>query len=204
VVDDDSDVREGLKALLATVGLRTLAFGSTAEFLRSKPAHEVGCLILDVRLPGRGGLDFQAELAAAKVNIPIIFLTGYADIPMSVQAMKGGAVEFLTKPFREQDILDAVRVALDRDRTGWEQETKIRETRLRFNALSPREQDVMKLVTAGLMNKQVAAQLDLSEVTVKFHRHKVMQKLGAKSFADLVRIADSLGIARGRPPVSES
>jgi FixJ family two-component response regulator len=196
VVDDDSDVREGLKALFATVGLRTSAFGSTAEFLRSRPAHEVSCLILDVRLPGLGGLDFQAELAAAKVNIPIIFITGHADIPMTVQAMRSGAVEFLTKPFREQDILDAVRVALDRARARWEQEIKIRETRIRFEALSLREQEVMTLVTAGLMNKQVAAQINISEITVKFHRRNVMKKLGAKSFTDLVRIADSLGINR--------
>jgi FixJ family two-component response regulator len=196
VVDDDSDVREGLKALLATVGLRTSAFGSTAEFLRSRPAHEMSCLILDVRLPGLGGLDFQAELAAAKVNIPIIFITGHADVPMTVQAMRSGAVEFLTKPFREQDILDAVRVALDRARARWEQDTKLREIRVRFEALSPREQEVMTVLATGLRNKQVAAQLNLSEVTVKAYRHNVMKKLGAKSFVDLVRIADSLGIAR--------
>jgi RNA polymerase sigma factor (sigma-70 family) len=199
VVDDEADVRDGLRDLLASVGLRSAAFGSTAEFLQNKPPEEVSCLILDVRLPGRGGLDFQAELAAAEIRIPIIFITGHGDIPMTVRALKAGAIEFLTKPFRDQDILDAVRVALDRDRARRESDRKTRDLRLRFEALSPREQEIMALVTAGLMNKQIAAELGLSEVTVKLHRHNLMKKLGARSLAELVRMADSLGISRVRP-----
>jgi RNA polymerase sigma factor (sigma-70 family) len=199
VVDDEADVRDGLRDLLASVGLRSAVFGSTAEFLQNKPPEEVSCLILDVRLPGRGGLDFQAELAAAEIRIPIIFITGHGDIPMTVKALKAGAVEFLTKPFRDQDILDAVRVALDRDRARRESDRKTRDLRLRFEALTPREQEIMTLVTAGLMNKQIAAELGLSEVTVKLHRHNLMKKLGARSLTELVRMADSLGISRVRP-----
>jgi RNA polymerase sigma factor (sigma-70 family) len=199
IVDDDADVREGIQALLASVGLRSIAFASTAQFLQSQPASEVRCLILDVRLPGLGGLDFQAELAAAHISIPIIFITGYGDIPMTVKAMKAGAVEFLTKPFRDQDLLDAVRVALERDRARWEHDKQTRNLHVQFEALSPREQEVMRLVTSGLMNKQVAAEIGVSEVTVKVHRHNVMKKLGARSLADLVRIADALGIPRGKP-----
>ena len=198
VVDDEADVREGLRDLLASVGLRSAAFGSTAEFLQSKPPNEVSCLILDVRLPGLGGLDFQAELAAANVSIPIIFITGHGDIPMTVRALKAGAIEFLTKPFRDQDILDAVRIALDRDRARRESDREARDLRRRCEALSPREQEIMALVTAGLMNKQVAAEMGLSEVTVKVHRHNIMKRLGARSLADLVRMADALGISRGR------
>jgi RNA polymerase sigma factor (sigma-70 family) len=197
VVDDEADVREGLRDLLASVGLRSAVFSSTAELLRSKPFDEVSCLILDVRLPGLGGLDFQAELTAAKIDIPIIFITGHGDIPMTVRALKAGAIEFLTKPFRDQDILDAVRIALDRDRARRESNGKTRDLRLRFETLSPREREIIKLVTAGLMNKQVAAEMGLSEVTVKVHRHNVMKKLGARSLADLVRMADALGISRG-------
>jgi RNA polymerase sigma factor (sigma-70 family) len=198
VVDDDADVRGGVADLLASVGLKSATFGSTAEFLQSKPGNEVSCLILDVRLPGRGGLDFQAELATAKISIPIIFITGHGDIPMTVRALKAGAVEFLTKPFRDQDLLDAVRIALDRDRARRESDRKSRDLRLHFEALSPREQQIMALVTAGLMNKQVAAELGLSEVTVKVHRHNIMKKLGARSLADLVRMADALGMSRAR------
>jgi RNA polymerase sigma factor (sigma-70 family) len=198
VVDDDDDVRGGLRDLLASVGLSSAAFGSTAEFLRSKPPNEVSCLILDVRLPGLGGLDFQAELAAAKISIPIIFITGHGDIPMTARAFKAGAVEFLTKPIRDQDLLDAVRIALDRDRARRENDRKTRDLRLHFEALSPREKEVMALVTAGLMNKQVAAEVGVSEVTVKVHRHNIMKKLSARSLADLVRMADALGISRGR------
>jgi FixJ family two-component response regulator len=198
VVDDEADVREGLRDLLASVGLRSAVFSSTAEFLRSKPFDEVRCLILDVRLPGLGGLDFQAELAAAKIDIPIIFITGHGDIPMTVRALKAGAIEFLTKPFRDQDILDAVRIALDRDRARRESNRKTRDLRLRFETLSPREQEITGLVTTGLMNKQVAAEMGVSEVTVKVHRHNVMAKLGARSLADLVRMADALGISRKR------
>jgi len=151
---------------------------------------------LDVRLPGLSGLDFQAELAKVNVNIPIIFITGFGDIPMSVKAMKAGAVEFLTKPIREQDLLDAVRAALDRDRMRRRSEEKIQDLRTRFDALSAREQEVMSLVASGLMNKQVAAEIGIVEVTVKVHRHNIMKKLGAKSLADLVRMADALGLPR--------
>jgi len=196
VVDDDADVREGLQALLASVGLRSMTFASTAQFLQRGAPTEVGCLILDVRLPGLGGLDFQAQLAAAKISIPIIFITGHGDIPMTVKAMKAGAIEFLTKPFRDQDILDAVRIALDKDRARWEKDLRTRDLRVKFEALSAREQEIMALVTVGLMNKQVAAEIGLSEVTVKVHRHNIMKKLGAKSLAELVRISDSLDIPR--------
>jgi FixJ family two-component response regulator len=196
VIDDDPDVREGLRALLQSVNLESRAYTSAPEFFRSKLPDQVSCLILDVRLPGLGGLDFQAELAKVNVNIPIIFITGYGDIPMSVKAMKAGAVEFLTKPVREQDLLDAVREALERDRKRRKSDEEIHDLRNRYNALSPREQEVMSLVAAGLMNKQVAAEIGIVEVTVKVHRHNIMKKLGAKSLADLVRMADALGIPR--------
>jgi FixJ family two-component response regulator len=194
VIDDDPDVREGLKALFQSVNLDMRAYKSAPEFFRSKLPDQVSCLILDVRLPGLSGLDFQAELAKVNVNIPIIFITGYGDIPMSVKAMKAGAVEFLTKPIREQDLLDAVRAAHDRDRARRKSEEKIQDLRARFDALSPREQEVMSLVASGLMNKQVAAEIGIVEVTVKVHRHNIMKKLGAKSLADLVRMADALGL----------
>ena len=170
------------------------AYGSTAEFLAAKRPNEVSCLILDVRLPGLSGLDFQTELARTKTSIPIIFITGHGDIPMSVKAMKSGAVEFLAKPIREQDLLDAVRVALDRDRAWREESAKARDLRERYNALSAREQQVMALVCSGKMNKQTAAELGISEITVKVHRHNVLKKLGAKSLPDLVRMADVLEI----------
>jgi FixJ family two-component response regulator len=197
VIDDDPDVREGLKALFQSVNLESRAYRSAPEFFRSKLPDQVSCLILDVRLPGLSGLDFQAELAKVNVNIPIIFITGYGDIPMSVKAMKAGAVEFLTKPIREQDLLDAVRAALDRDRTRRKSEGKMQDLRTRFRALSLREQEVMSLVASGLMNKQVAAEIGIVEVTVKVHRHNIMKKLGARSLADLVRMADALGIPHG-------
>jgi FixJ family two-component response regulator len=197
VVDDDADVREGLRALLQSVGLKVVALGSTVEFLAYKRSEEPSCIILDVRLPGLSGLDFQTELSKAQIDIPIIFITGHGDIPMSVKAMKAGAVEFLTKPFREQDILDAVRVALERDRAGRQLQVQTQSLRSRYDALSDREQQVMRLVCAGLMNKQVAAEIGVSEVTVKVHRHNVMRKLEARSLADLVRMADALRIPRG-------
>ena len=198
IVDDDLDVREGLRSLLQSIGLRAQAYGSTAEFLTAKRPDEVSCLILDVRLPGLSGLDFQAELARMQTVIPIIFITGHGDIPMTVKAMKGGAVEFLSKPVREQDLLDAVRIALDRDLARREADVKIRDLRERYNSLSTREQQVMVLVCAGLMNKQVAAELGISEITVKVHRHNVIKKLGAKSLPDLVRMAGLLEISRAR------
>jgi len=194
VIDDDPDVREGLDALFQSMGLKSQAFRSATDFFQSKLPDQVSCLIVDVRLPGLSGLDFQDELAKTRIDIPIIFITGHGDIPMSVKAIKAGAVEFLTKPLREQDLLDAVRVALDRDRTRRQQEAKTHDLRVRFEGLSAREQKIMSLVCAGLMNKQTAAEIGVSEVTVKVHRHNVMKKLGAKSLAELVRMADSLGI----------
>ena len=196
VIDDEADVREGLQALLGSVGLRSMAFASAAEFLRRGPPTEVGCVILDVRLPGLGGLDFQAHLVSAKIGTPIIFITGYGDIPMTVKAMKAGALEFLIKPLREQDLLDAVRNALDKDLARWENDRKTHDLRVKFQTLSGREQQIMALVTAGLMNKQIAAEVGLSEVTVKVHRNNIMRKLSAKSLADLVRIFDFLGVSR--------
>jgi FixJ family two-component response regulator len=194
VVDDDQDVRDGLKALFESVGLQSQTFRSTADFLQSKRPDEVSCLILDVRLPGLSGLDFQTELAEANIVTPIIFITGHADIPMSVKAMKAGAVEFLTKPVREQDLLDAVRVALDRDGGRRNENEKLRDLRARHESLSPRESEILTLVCSGLMNKQVAAQMGVSEVTVKVHRHNLMKKLGARSLAELVRMADRLRV----------
>ena len=194
VVDDDADVRDGLKALLS-VGLRCEVFGSAAQFLTRSGAEVVSCLVLDVRLPGLSGLDVQAQLAEAQISIPVIFITGHGDIPMTVKAMKAGAVEFLTKPVREQDLLDAVGAALQRDRLRRDREDEMRDLRRRFKALSAREQEIVALVTAGLLNKQIAAKLGVSEVTVKVHRHNAMQKLGARSVADLVRMADALGLS---------
>jgi FixJ family two-component response regulator len=196
IVDDDFDVREGLRSLFQSVGLRSEAFESTTDFLTAQFADETSCLILDVRLPGLSGLDFQTELSKAKISIPIVFITGHGDIPMSVKAMKGGAVEFLSKPVREQDLLDAVQVALDRSQATRTSGKKLSELRQRYDALSSREQQVMGLVCAGLMNKQAAAEIGISEITVKVHRHNVMKKLGAKTLPDLVRMADMLEISR--------
>ena len=200
VVDDDADVRDGLKALFESVGLRCELFSSATQFLTRKSPEVVSCLVLDVRLPGLSGLDVQAQLAEAQISIPVVFITGHGDIPMTVKAMKAGAVEFLTKPVREQDLLDAVRAALQRDRIRRDREHEICDLRTRFDALSAREREVVARVVAGLMNKQIAAELGVSEVTVKVHRHNAMQKLGARSVADLVRIADSLGISRKKLP----
>jgi FixJ family two-component response regulator len=194
IVDDDADVREGLQSLLQSVGLKSRAFSSTTALLKDKLADQANCLILDVRLPGMSGLDFQAEVAKEQINVPIIFISGHADVPMSVKAMKAGAVEFLTKPVREQDLLDAVRVALDRDRARRQHEQSMQVLRERYDSLSDREREVMILVVAGLMNKQAAAEIGISEVTLKVHRHNIMKKLHARSLADLVRMADSLGI----------
>ena len=199
VVDDDESLREALKSLLRSVGLRVEAYGSGADFLKTKLPDAAACLVLDVRLPGVSGLDFQSELAKADIHIPIIFITGHGDIPMTVRAMKAGAVEFLTKPFRDQDLLDAVQIALERDRARRTQDKTVREVRDHFEALTPREQEVIGFVTAGLMNKQIAAELGVSEITVKVHRGNVMKKMGARSLADLVRMADTLGIRRAKP-----
>jgi FixJ family two-component response regulator len=196
IIDDDASVRVALSSLIRSVGLRVEVFASASEFLAAKRTDDPSCLILDVRLPGMSGLHFQAELAKANIVIPIIFITGHGDIPMSVKAMKAGAVEFLTKPFRDQDLLDAIKVALERARSWIESEKAVSELRANFESLSPREKEVMARVSGGLLNKQIAAELGVSEVTVKVHRGNVMQKMGAKSLADLVRMADTLAIRR--------
>src|SRR5262245_33148928 len=192
-------MREALRSLLRSVSLRVETFGSAADLLRSKLPDVASCLVLDVRLPGLSGLDFQAELAKANINIPIIFMTGHGDIPMSVQAMKAGAVDFLTKPFRDQDMLDAVAAALERDRNRRKNEQQLSDLRAHFEALTEREREVMGLVTAGLMNKQIAGELGLSEITVKIHRGHVMRKMAARSLADLVRMAEVLGVRQAKP-----
>jgi FixJ family two-component response regulator len=194
VVDDDASMREALQRLLRSVGLQVTAFASAREFLDHRGADVPGCLVLDVRLPGLSGLDLQHELAAAPIDLPIIFITGYGDIPMTVQAMKAGAVEFLIKPFRDQDLLDAIQQALERDRVARAQRTEMAELRERFDALTPRERDVFGLVVTGLQNKQVAAALGTSAITIKRHRAQVMHKMRVTSLAELVRIADHLGL----------
>jgi FixJ family two-component response regulator len=194
VIDDDQSVREALKTLLRTVGLRVETFASAQEFLESHRSDGPGCLVLDVRLPGLSGLDLQREMADANINTPIVFITGYGDIPMTVHAMKAGAVEFLTKPFRDQDLLDAIQQALDRDRIARNERAETEDLRIRFDSLTPREREVLGLVVTGLLNKQIAAQLGTSEITIKQHRHQVMQKMQADSLADLVRMAEKLGI----------
>jgi FixJ family two-component response regulator len=194
VVDDDSDIRDGLTLLLESVGITCIAFSSTREFLESEQIGKANCLILDVRLPGAGGLDLQQELTTAQIKTPIIFITAHGDIPMSVRAIKAGAIEFLTKPFREQELLDAVRTALERDRLQRIQDHDLRDLQARFQTLTERERKVMTFVIAGLLNKQTAAQIGVSEVTVKVHRHRLMNKLGAKSLPDLVRMAEILRV----------
>jgi FixJ family two-component response regulator len=194
VVDDDEPMRRSLENLIRSVGLRVEAFASGQEFLRGKRPDLPGCLVLDVRLPGLSGLDLQKRMAAADIEIPIIFITGHGDIPMTVQAMKAGAVEFLTKPFRDQDLLDAIQQALERDCQAREQRAKVEELRSRYRSLTPREREVIALVVAGLLNKQIAGELGTSEAAVKVHRQHVMEKMGADSLADLVRLADRLGI----------
>lgn len=197
VIDDDPAVREALDGLFRSVGLRVVVFKAVADFLNSVAPDGPCCLVLDVRLPGRSGLDLQEELTARGIPLPIIFITGHGDIPMSVRAMKAGAIEFLPKPFRDQDLLDAIRIALDRDSKRRLAEEDSHGLRSRFDQLSPREQQIMGLVAAGLMNKQIAHEVGLSEVTVKVHRGQVMKKMAAHSLADLVRMADRLGQLRG-------
>jgi FixJ family two-component response regulator len=194
VIDDDAAVRGSLLSLLRSVGLQVTTFSSAAEFLSSHKPDVPSCLVLDVRLPGVGGIEFQAELAKANIHIPIIFITGYGDIPMTVRAMKAGAVEFLTKPFRDQDLLDAVRTGLDRDSARREREQALSGVVSAYETLSTREKEVFPLVTSGLMNKQIAAKLGVSEITVKVHRRTITRKMGARSRAALVRMADLLGI----------
>jgi FixJ family two-component response regulator len=194
VVDDDSSVREAIKSLIRLVGLRVETFGTAQEFLQSKRPDLPGCVVLDVELPGLSGLDLQRELAAHGIKLPIIFITGYGDIPMSVRAMKAGALEFLTKPFRDQDLLDAIRQALERDCTARKHSKEIAELRVRLDALTSREREVMSLVVAGLLNKQIGFELEISEITVKIHRGRVMNKMGAQSLAELVRMTERLEI----------
>ena len=194
VVDDDPEVRDALDSLFRSVGLEPRLFGSTAEFLQHKLPEAPCCVVLDVRLPGVGGLDFQAQLIKANIHVPIVMVTGHGDIPMSVRAMKAGAVDFLTKPFRQQDMLDAVARAIERDRQRRDSEKSLAELRGRFESLTPREREIMTLVTAGLMNKQVATEVGLSEITVKIHRGHLMRKMGVRSLADLVRAAEALGL----------
>jgi len=200
VLDDDAYVRESLDNLLQSVGLKVMTFASVKEFLGTMRPDTSSCLVLDVRLPGLSGLDIQAELIKLNINIPIIFITGHGDIPMTVRAMKAGAMEFLTKPIREQDLLDAVQLALERDRAQRHAAKGIAEMRVRFESLTLRERDVVALVTLGKMNKQVAAEIGIIEIAVKVHRHNAMKKLGAKSVAELVRMADTLGIRRASDP----
>jgi FixJ family two-component response regulator len=194
IVDDDASLRESLKNLIRSVGLRVEPFASAQEFLRSKRPDVPGCLVLDVRLQGLSGLDLQKRMADSDIEMPIIFISGHGDIPMTVQAMKAGAVEFLTKPFRDQDLLDAVQHALERDRAAREQREEIQKLRRRFESLTQREREVMGLVVTGLLNKQIAGELGTSETTVKIHRHQVMEKMAANSLAELVRMSDRLGI----------
>jgi FixJ family two-component response regulator len=199
VVDDDQSMREALEGLFRSVGLGVKVFGSTWELMRSTLPNVPSCLVLDVRLPGVSGLDFQADLTAAGIHIPIIFMTGHGDIPMSVQAMKAGAVDFLTKPFRHQEMIHAVNRALATDRKRRADHETVSEWRLLYESLTTRERQVIALVSAGLRNKQIAADLGISEITAKVHRLHIMRKMRARSLADLVRIADVLGIHRDKP-----
>jgi len=192
VVDDDPSVRSSLKFLLSSMGLQVESFDSAETFLQRKPPDVPSCLVLDVRLRGLSGLDFQRELAARNIRIPIVFVTGHGDIPMSVRAMKAGAIEFLTKPYRDQDLLDAVRIALERDRARREQEKDLTDLQQRFDSLTPREQEVISMVVSGMLNKQIADQLGTAENTVKVHRSRAMEKMNAQSFADLVRMIEKL------------
>jgi FixJ family two-component response regulator len=199
VIDDDESMRRALTNLFQSVGLRVEVFGSASELLRSKLPDVAGCLVLDVRLPGLSGLDFQVELSKANIHTPIVFMTGHGDIPMSVMAMKAGAVDFLSKPFRQQEMLDAATVAIERDRKRRKDEKIVLNARALFETLTPREREVLSLVAAGLMNKQIAAEIGIAEITVKIHRGHIMKKMGTRSLADLVRISEMLGIRRAKP-----
>ena len=192
VIDDDPSIREAIESLIRSVGMHVKTFASAQEFMATTRPDAPACLVLDVRMPGLSGLDLQRDLLNAGIRIPVIFITGHGDIPMSVRAMKAGAVEFLTKPFRDQDLLDAISQALERDRMQRAQHAEIAELGSRFEQLTPREREVMQLVVSGLLNKQIAARLNISEITVKLHRHQVMDKMKAESLAELVRISEKL------------
>jgi FixJ family two-component response regulator len=198
VVDDDASMRQALTRLFHSVRLRVETFESATEFFQSRRPNVSSCLVLDVRLPGLSGLDFQAELTKADVRIPIVFMTGHGDIPMTVRAMKAGAVDFLTKPFRDQDMLDAVAIAIQQDQRRRAHEIMVSEVRAHFESLTPREREIMARVAAGLMSKQIAAQINLSEITVKVHRSHIMRKMGARSVADLVRMAEALALGHAK------
>ncbi|GAA4255462.1 response regulator transcription factor [Azospirillum formosense] len=192
IIDDDPSIRDSLVSLLRSVGLTALPFASAQDFLQHRWPDAPGCLVLDVRLPGQSGLEFQRELTGAGIHLPVVFITGHGDIPMSVTAMKAGAVEFLAKPFRDQDLIDAVHTGIDRDRDRRRAVDALSDLQERFRSLTPREREVMRLVAAGQLNKQIAAELQLSEITVKVHRASVMRKMQARSLPDLVRIADKV------------
>jgi FixJ family two-component response regulator len=198
VIDDDASMRRALANLFQSVGLKVEVYGSASEMLLSKLPDVASCLVLDIRLPGLSGLDFQTELARANIHIPIIFMTGHGDIPMTVRAMKGGAVDFLAKPFRDQDMLDAVVTAIERDRKRREADKIVASLQSLLDTLTPREREILALVSSGLLNKQIAAELGLAEITVKIHRGHIMKKMAAKSLADLVRKAETLGIRRAK------
>jgi FixJ family two-component response regulator len=199
VIDDDISMRRALTNLFESVGLKVEAFGSAPELMKTRLPEVASCLVLDIRLPGLSGLDLQSELAKANIHIPIIFITGHGDIPMTVRAMKGGAVDFLTKPFRDQDLLDAVRTAIERDRKRRDIEKTVSDLKALFDTLSPREREVLAFVAAGLMNKQIAAELGLAEITVKIYRGHIMRKMHAKSLAELIRMTETLGIRPQKP-----
>jgi FixJ family two-component response regulator len=198
VIDDDASVRDAIADLLRSVGLGVESFGSTQEFLQSKRPDAPGCIVLDVRLPGSSGLEFQRTLNKSNIHLPIIFISGHGDIPMSVRAMKSGAIEFLTKPLPEQELLDAIQTGIERDRARRQEAKVVAELQERFDSLTPREREVLALVVTGRRNKQIAAQARLSEMTVKVHRSQIMRKMRAKSLVDLVRMADALGVSTGK------
>jgi FixJ family two-component response regulator len=202
VIDDDASVRTAVEDLLRSVGLAVRTFGSTQEFLQSKLPDAPGCLVLDVRMPGQSGLEFQRMLAATGIHLPIIFISGHGDIPMSVRAIKSGAIEFLTKPLHEQELLDAIQSGIERDRARRQNAKAVTELQERFESLTGREREVLELVITGQLNKQIAAQLALSEATVKVHRSQIMHKMRARSLVDLVRMADALGVSKPKSKMS--